>query len=55
MLCQENEDSGEIAVQKILDVLYATEDGFEAPPDQEAIVNEQMPDDGYDEPEQDEY
>jgi len=34
MLCQEEEDGAVAPVQKILDILYATEDGF-APPDDE--------------------
>ncbi|XP_062506527.1 microtubule-associated protein RP/EB family member 1-like isoform X2 [Corticium candelabrum] len=56
MLCQEQEEDGKIETVKVLEVLYATEDGFEAPPPgEELVANEQMPNDGYDEPEQDEY
>lgn len=31
MLCQEEEESGPAPVQKMLDILYATEEGFAAP------------------------
>jgi len=43
VMCQENEAVGGEAVQKVLNILYQTEDGFAVPADEEGVV--QPPDD----------
>ncbi|CAN0217433.1 microtubule-associated protein RP/EB family member 3 [Lampetra fluviatilis] len=48
LICQEHENDTDPVLQKVLDVLYATEDGF-APPEDEVLDDQQGPD------EQDEY
>jgi len=38
VLCQESEQTGDLDVKKVLDILYATEEGF-APPDENEVEN----------------
>jgi len=40
VLCQEEEDGSPAPVQKMLDILYATEEGFAAPDDEVVLPNE---------------
>uniref|UniRef100_A0A4W3H4R2 Microtubule-associated protein RP/EB family member 3 n=2 Tax=Callorhinchus milii TaxID=7868 RepID=A0A4W3H4R2_CALMI len=47
LICQEHESDNPIVIQKIVEILYATEDGFAPPEDEEVDVNN--PEDDQDE------
>uniref|UniRef100_A0A914Y995 EB1 C-terminal domain-containing protein n=1 Tax=Panagrolaimus superbus TaxID=310955 RepID=A0A914Y995_9BILA len=36
VMCQDNDATGQLPTQKVLNILYETEDGFAVPPEDEA-------------------